>query len=201
MYKDFILENQQKWEEKNRSIYSEYKKNIFVWYTRILDSDHKIVLGKYRSNAPSKICDVGTCSGDQAIAMATLGHSVTGIDVSETALEQARKNAQKNALRYKNKNIDITFLKDDILESKLESKQFDLIIDRGCFHSFYNLAPVELYIDTIKRLLKPNGIFMVKVMSNDEERYRNFFDVINGKNIICLIASMHRSLLKCLAMI
>jgi len=176
-YEHFIVKNQRKWERKNRIIYSESEENIFVWHSKVLDSDHKLVLEKYVSATPSKICDLGTCSGEQAIEMAKLGHSVIGTDVSRTAL----KHAKKNALQYE--DVDITFIRDDVLESNLESEQFDLIVDRGCFHSFYNIIPAKTYIDTVKRLLKPGGVFMVKVMSS-EAHIGDHFDFYNGKKHI-----------------
>ena len=114
------------------------------------------------------ICDVGTCAGWHAIELAKLGHSVVGTDISETVIEKAKE----NSIQFE--NIDVKFIKDDVLKSFLKSEQFDLITDRGTFHSMHGFripSITELYINTVKRLLKPGGIFMIKGMSIDEKRF------------------------------
>ena len=72
------------------------------------------------------ILDIGTGSGCIAISLAKLlkNSSVTAVDVSEKALEVAKKNAAAN-------DVNVIFIKDDILNPQnpelLESK-FDIII-------------------------------------------------------------------------
>ncbi len=73
-----------------------------------------------------RILDIGTGSGCIAIALAKhLPHAkVYALDVSEKALEVARENAMLN-------QVDITFLKNDILAAELELElelDFDIIV-------------------------------------------------------------------------
>lgn len=72
--------------------------------------------------SPLTILDIGTGSGCIAIALAKhLPHAkVYALDVSERALEVARENARLN-------QVDITFLKNDILAPELEL-DFDIIV-------------------------------------------------------------------------
>ena len=70
--------------------------------------------------------DIGTGSGCIAISMAKLFKNsiVTAIDISEKALEVAKKNAETNG-------VNVNFIKDDILNPKnqeLLDNQFDIIV-------------------------------------------------------------------------
>ena len=72
------------------------------------------------------ILDIGTGSGCIAISLAKLlkNSVVTAVDVSEKALEVAKKNAKTN-------DVDVNFIKDDILNPKkpeLIDNQYDIIV-------------------------------------------------------------------------
>ncbi|MBR6439107.1 MAG: peptide chain release factor N(5)-glutamine methyltransferase [Bacteroidales bacterium] len=72
------------------------------------------------------ILDIGTGSGCIAISLAKLlkDSAVTAVDVSEKALEVAKKNAEAN-------EVNVTFIKDDILNPQnrdLLNGQFDIIV-------------------------------------------------------------------------
>ena len=72
------------------------------------------------------ILDIGTGSGCIAISLAKLlkNSSVTAVDVSEKALEMAKKNAAAN-------NVNVNFINDDILNPKnpeLLGSKFDIIV-------------------------------------------------------------------------
>ena len=73
-----------------------------------------------------RILDIGTGSGCIAISLAKLlkNSVVTAVDVSEKALEVAKKNAETNG-------VNVNFIKDDILNPKnpeLLDNQFDIIV-------------------------------------------------------------------------
>ena len=72
------------------------------------------------------ILDIGTGSGCIAISLAKLlkNSTVTAVDVSEKALEMAKKNAESNG-------VDVRFILDDILNpqnSELIDNQYDIIV-------------------------------------------------------------------------
>jgi SAM-dependent methyltransferase len=168
-----IYLNRKKWNVKNLAMYQVSTKNRFPWNFKELDPDYRTVIDRLSGRHPLKICDIGTCSGEQAIEMAKLGHDVTGTDISEIALQMARKNLSNED------DILVSFVQDDILDSRFSDKSFDLITDRGCFHSMHAFMSDDRYIASVKRLLKPGGLFFVKGMSNDEKRFPAV-DVVDG---------------------
>ena len=70
----------------------------------------------------ARVLDIGTGSGAIAISLAKLGKSarVTAVDVSDKALEIARKNAESNG-------ADVEFVKSDCF-SALQGRKYDMIV-------------------------------------------------------------------------
>ena len=82
--------------------------------------------GVEKSPANITILDIGTGSGCIAISLAKLlkNSVVTAVDVSENALDVAKKNAEANG-------VDVNFIKDDILnpqDPELIENQYDIIV-------------------------------------------------------------------------
>jgi ubiquinone/menaquinone biosynthesis C-methylase UbiE len=133
------------------------------WYNEQLDSDLEEELER-RKVSKGRILDLGTGPATQAIQLAKRGLEVTGSDVSEAAINRA-----KDVYGHKNKNMEIIFTVDDILNSKMEDKMFDYVFDRGCFH----VLPIEkrpVYIREIKRILDDKGVLFLKCFSIKEPR-------------------------------
>ncbi|MDH3324539.1 MAG: peptide chain release factor N(5)-glutamine methyltransferase [Candidatus Peregrinibacteria bacterium] len=72
---------------------------------------------------PQHILDLGTGSGNIAIFMKKnfSNAEVTAIDISKKALEVAKKNTQLN-------NVEVNFIKSDLLEKVNNAASFDLIV-------------------------------------------------------------------------
>ena len=77
-------------------------------------------------NDSKKFLDLGTGPATQAIWLAKRGFKVIGSDLSEAAINRARKTYAKED--------NVNFIVDDILNSKFKDNEFDYIFDRGCFH-------------------------------------------------------------------
>ncbi|WP_299293826.1 class I SAM-dependent methyltransferase [Nitrosopumilus sp.] len=126
------------------------------WYEEKLDHDLENELNT-RSLNSGNFLDLGTGPGTQAIQLSNYGFDVTGTDISNSAIERAKKLSDK-----------IDFLVDDILDSKFPDKKFDYIFDRGVFHVFEKDQRAQ-YLSQIKRILNENGILFLKCMSKEEK--------------------------------
>lgn len=166
--------NKQKWERKNHAMYEQNGQNKWPWFSDKLDPDIDEQLLAMGSSGLD-ILDLGTCSGSQAIQLARRGHRVVGTEISETALEQAKLAAAGQS------GLEISFLIDDIAESRLGDGRFDVVLDRGCYHCICSFNHEE-YVANIRRVLRPGGVFLLKVMSSEEQRYMSY-DKVGGREV------------------
>ena len=146
--------------KENFSGWDDYYKETDVetmpWYEKNLDHDieNEIKLNNYNTG---NFLDLGTGPGTQALQLSKYDFEVTGTDISQSAIEKAKKLSNK-----------INFLVDDVLNSKLPDKKFDFILDRGIFHIF-DISQRPQYVKQIKRILNDNGILFLKCMSANEK--------------------------------
>jgi cyclopropane fatty-acyl-phospholipid synthase-like methyltransferase len=154
-----------------------YTKDVktMPWYNEKLDTDLENEI-KQRKITKGRFLDLGTGPGTQAIQLAKMGFNVTGTDLSENAIQKARKLDDK-----------INFLVDDILNSKLGKNSFDYVLDRGCFHVLSN-DKWNQYSKKINYILDENGLFFLKCFSIKEKKldygpYR--FSEQDIRNIFC----------------
>lgn len=97
------------------------------------------------------ILDVGCGTGMITLPLAELGHSVTGIDLSEGMLRIAKEKAS-------NFNLAVEFKLGDAENLPFEDELFDVVINR---HLLWTLPDPEKAISGWKRVLKPGGKVMI----------------------------------------
>lgn len=129
---------------------------------------HKIdqELQKFADLLPKggKVLDAGSGSGEPASKfLADAGFVVTGIDLSETMLEMARRNVP-----------NAKFLKMDITAPTFEEETFDGILS---LFALFHIPRIEhdSVFKTFYHLLKPGGILMVNTGVSGSEGFSNFF--------------------------
>ena len=138
------------------SYYKENEVEKMPWYEENLDLDIKEEI-ELKELKEGKFLDLGTGPGTQAAQLSKIGFNVTGSDLSQSAVDRAKKLYQNSF-----------FIVDDILNSKFLDNEFDFILDRGVFHVF-DPEQQPVYLSNIKRILKENGILFLKCMSIDEK--------------------------------
>jgi SAM-dependent methyltransferase len=99
---------------------------------------------------PGKAVDLGCGTGHSAIWLASLGFNVTGIDVSPSAIREARRNAEE-------KDAGCSFLAADVLGDLAHlEERFDFAYN---WHLLHHIYPEErpAYAANVFRLLRPGG--------------------------------------------
>jgi SAM-dependent methyltransferase len=126
--------------ENNKSLI-----NFFSIYLKIINPPSALV-----------ILELGCGLGGLTQYLAELGHHVTGVDQSESAIEYADKHNQFKTVKY---------ICQDIAEVSFDASGFDLIIDSHLLHCLVeDNQRLKLY-QNILNWLKPTGHFMGEVMS------------------------------------
>lgn len=95
------------------------------------------------------LLDAGCGTGEHALLAAGHGAQATGVDLSPTAVEQARRKALQRGL-------DVHFEVGDLLTMPLPDGGFDTVIDSGVFHSFDDTDRGR-YVATLARVLRRGG--------------------------------------------
>lgn len=125
----------------------------------LVDKTYKLIQ-KLNLTSPT-ILDIGTGSGCIAISLKKLlpASSVTALDISEEALKTAKENAKLN-------NVDITFLNQDILNSKIPD--YDVIISNPPYIAYdEEVAPEVKYEPSLALYASDQGLaFYKKIVDN-----------------------------------
>lgn len=113
---------------------------------------------------PCKTLEIGCGMGNAAIYLAKNGFDITGIDISEMALAEARIRAFKN-------QVECTFLCVDFLKDSIEiTNTFDFIFDWSVLHHIFPDKRKE-YAEKVYRLLKPGGIYLSVCFSENDDAF------------------------------
>jgi len=104
--------------------------------------------------------DIGCGSGHNSIWLAQQGFLVTGVDVSESALQKAKENASKA-------NVECTFLSISFPEDEVPGAPFGFIFDRGCWH-LLDSEGREQFAERAAYHLEEGGLWLSIIGSADE---------------------------------
>ena len=128
---------------------------------------------------PCNALDIGCGTGDNSIWLSQNQFHVTGIDISEIAIQKAIEKASKA-------NVKCTFIVIDFLANKIEGAPFGFVFDRGCFHSLNSDEERKSFAENVAAHLEKDGLWLSLVGSGDEQRQgpgpprRTARDIVNS---------------------
>jgi SAM-dependent methyltransferase len=96
-----------------------------------------------------EVLDIGCGLGDNAIYLASRGHSVTGLDGSPAAIEEARRRAA-------DAGVSVTFDVADATNLSGYEGRFDSVIDSGLYHCLDD-AGRQAYVASLYRATRPGA--------------------------------------------
>ena len=108
------------------------------------------------------VLDAGCGTGENALHLASLGLSVLGVDVAETALAMARKKAEERA---KGHDIEVDFAAADAFELHRLGRTFRTVLDCGLFHTFDRDERTR-YVASLASVTEHNGRLYVLCFSD-----------------------------------
>jgi SAM-dependent methyltransferase len=134
------------------------------------------------------VVDVGCGTGENALIVASLGLSVLGVDVAETALAIAREKARE-------RGIEIEFAAADAFHLDRLGAMFDTVLDCGLFHTFDGDERPR-YVASLAAVTRHDGTLYVLCFSDNgpdtgphpirQEELRAAFNASNGWNIVAI---------------
>lgn len=110
-----------------------------------------------------QILDLGSGTGRNANFLAEKGCEVIGFEYAKTAVEMAKKRAARSNLKvdYQVQDIGTPYL--------LADHSVDLILDITSSNSL-NDEGRQIYLSEIKRVLKPGGYVLVRLLAKDGDK-------------------------------
>jgi SAM-dependent methyltransferase len=141
---------------------------------------------------PCKALDIGCGTGDNSIWLAQQHFQVTGVDISEIAIQKARDKALAA-------QVECSFQVVDFLTNKIAGAPFGFLFDRGCFHTVNSDEERQSFAENVAAHLEQDGLWLSLVGSADEQRQfpgpprRSARDIVNNVEpyfeILSLVAS------------
>ena len=105
------------------------------------------------------VLDAGCGTGENALHVASLGLSVLGVDVAETALAIARAKAD-------DRGIEVEFVAADAFELERLGRRFETALDCGLFHTFDGDERLG-YLASLAAVTEQDGTLHVLCFSDD----------------------------------
>ena len=134
------------------------------------------------------VLDAGCGTAENALHVASLGLSVLGVDVAETALATARAKAD-------DRGIEVEFASADAFELGRLVRRFEPVLDCGLFHTLVGDERPG-YVASLARVTKHDGTLYVLCFSDDgpdtgpppirREELRTAFCLSNGWNVAAI---------------
>ena len=110
-----------------------------------------------------KVLDIGCGAGDNSVWLAQNHFQVVGTDTSDIAIEKAKEKAAEA-------NVECDFVLADFLMNAIKGAPFDLVFDRGCFHSFGSEDDRRRCARNVAAHLGEAGLWLTLVGNADEHR-------------------------------
>ncbi len=105
------------------------------------------------------VLDVGCGTGENTLYVASLGLSVLGVDVAETAVAMARKKAC-------DRGLNVEFVAADAFELQHLGRMFETVLDCGLFHTF-DAEEQARYVASLAAITQHDGTVFVLCFRND----------------------------------
>lgn len=143
-----------------------------IWLEPSIESYY--LVNRWKRQGKKEFLDIGCGLGRHSIQFAKEGFNVTSIDLSQEAIDSAKRWAQ-------DEKLDIQFLHSDMIDIPYEDNSFDCILCRNVI-SHTDTEGIETIINKIYNLLKINGECFLTLGSKNASTYKDPKNIIVDEN-------------------
>lgn len=147
-----------RWIDKFGDVYSTTPPRSITWFTGTASPELANLVVDGTLPRGSRVLEIGSGVGVEAIFLATHGMSVVAVDASPAALETAAKIASIY-------QVDVEWVEGDALDLPVEDGAFDFVNDSFVFHNLRPEARAR-YASEVARALTEGGRFCVRGYSD-----------------------------------
>ena len=128
----------------------------------------------------SKVLDIGCGGGELSAWLAEQGHTVLGVDYSQAAIEKARS-------WFGDNNEHLSFDVVDICNETPSIGDFDVLLDKGCFHGIPDKFR-KAYVENIVKCSAPTSRLIMfirldevesKIQSLVDQHFSPYFEIVD----------------------
>jgi ubiquinone/menaquinone biosynthesis C-methylase UbiE len=105
------------------------------------------------------VLDAGCGTGENALHIASLGLSILGVDVAETAIAMAQKKAQ-------DRGVPAEFIAGDAFQLDRLGRTFQTVLDCGLFHTFDDKDERTRYVASLASVTEHSATLYVLCFSD-----------------------------------
>jgi cyclopropane fatty-acyl-phospholipid synthase-like methyltransferase len=142
---------------------SAYRDGAAPWETGQPCSEIQRRLAAGDLPASGTALDLGCGSGVQTLLLAAHGLQVVGVDLSTTAIEQARQRAAGHPAGRRAR-----FVAGDVTEVRGIGEPFDVLLDRGCYHLARG-DHLDAFLDALRRNTRSGSLLLLLAFSAAEK--------------------------------
>jgi ubiquinone/menaquinone biosynthesis C-methylase UbiE len=149
-------------QKHNENIKEQFSKQAIA-YTSVKAHSNALNILIEMSNVSKydNVIDIACGSGIVSCEFAKYANHVTGVDITEKMINQAKE------LQLKNNLTNVDWVLDDVVPLKFEDSQFSIVVSRFSFHHFIDCEKV---LDEMIRVCKPNGTVIVVDVALPKEK-------------------------------
>ncbi len=136
-----------------------YEQDDLPWDTGHPDTHLQHMVSRF-PKLKGNVLEIGCGTGSNTIWLAEQGLEVTGLDISSSAVSMAKKRAER-------KKVKVRFMVDDFHSCSMDNG-FNLVFDRGCFHSAAGMEMKRQFVDRVATCLIHRGLWFSLIGNSDE---------------------------------
>ncbi|WP_111309174.1 class I SAM-dependent methyltransferase [Confluentibacter sediminis] len=160
--------------EHSKNIVEQFSKQASGYTSITSHSDSlETLISIASASKKDEVLDIACGSGIVSCAFAKHTHHVTGIDMTQRMLDEAKKLQAKQDIK------NVTWQIGDVENLPFEDRSFSIVVSRFGFHHFLN--PLKV-LSEMKRVCKPDGIVMVVDVSLPDNKIKKYNDMEKNRD-------------------